>query len=107
MKQSAHQFHEIFSRVSKCLAYNAEKSITVEDNKKRMNIANCMNIYVYIYKYICIYIYIYIYILYVTRMNHNKNDSINSILQHGYVVDNNCWVVFPASRFSYLMLCSR
>ena len=63
MKQSTHQFYEIVSHVSKCLACNAEKSITVEDNKKRMNIANCMNIYVYIYKYICIYIYIYIYII--------------------------------------------
>ena len=25
----------------------------------------------------------------------NKNNSINSILQHGRVVDNNCCVVFP------------
>ena len=53
----------IFSNL-KCLACNAEKSITVEDNKQRMNIAN-----------ICIYIYIYtqiyIHILYVTRMTQN------------------------------------
>ena len=41
----------IFSNL-KCLACNAEKSITVEDNKQRMNIAN---IYIYIYKYIYIY----------------------------------------------------
>ena len=40
-------------------------------------------------------------------MNQNKNDSINSILQHGGVVDNNCSVVFPVSSFSYLILCPR
>ena len=66
MKQSAHQFHEIFSRVSKCLAHNAEKSITVEDNKKRMNIANLW-IYMYIYTNIYVYIYIYMYIYYMWR----------------------------------------
>ena len=54
------------------------KNITVEDNKKRMNMANFINIY----------IQIYMPILYVARMNQNKNDSINSILQHGCVVDN-------------------
>ena len=36
-------------------------------------------------------------------MTQNKNDSINSILQHGRVVDNNCCVVFPTLRFLYLM----
>ena len=40
-------------------------------------------------------------------MTQNKNDSINSILQHGRVVDNNCCVVFPTSRFPYLILCPR
>ena len=50
---------------------------------------------------------IYIPILYVTRMIQNKNDSINSIPQHGRVVDNNCYVVYPTSRFSYLILCTR
>ena len=45
--------------------------------------------------------------LYVTRMTQNKNDSINSILQQGRVVDNNCCVVFPSSRFAYSILCSR
>ena len=40
-------------------------------------------------------------------MTQNKNDSINSILQHGRVVDNNCCVAFPASRFPYLILCPR
>ena len=34
MKQSTHQFHKIFFHISKCLACNAEKNITVEDNKK-------------------------------------------------------------------------
>ena len=36
-------------------------------------------------------------------MTQNKNDSINSILQHDRVVDNNCCVVFPTSRFPYLI----
>ena len=45
--------------------------------------------------------------LYVTRMTQNKNESINSILQHGRVVDNNCCVLFPASRFPNLILCHR
>ena len=67
------------------------KNITAEDNKKRMNIANFINIYKNIYTYIIC----------------DKNDSINSMLQHGSVVDNNCWVVFPTSRFPYLVLCSR
>ena len=70
MKQSTRKFNKIFFRISKCLACNAEKNITVEDNKKRMNIANFINIY----------IQIYIPILYVMRMTQNKNDSINSIL---------------------------
>ena len=51
------------------------------------------------YIYIYIYIQIYILKLNVTRMTQNKNDSINSILQHGPVVDNNCCVIFPTSRF--------
>ena len=46
------------------------KIITVEDNKKRMNITNFKDIY--------IYIQIYIPILYVTKMSQNKNDSMNS-----------------------------
>ena len=41
------------------------------------------------------------------RMTQNKNDSINTILQHGLVVDNNCCVVFPALRCPYLILCPR
>ena len=98
MKQSTHQFQKIFFYISKCLACNAEKYIRVEDNKKkRMNIANFINFY----------IQIYILILYVKRINQNKNDSINSILQHGRVIGNNCCVVFPTSRFSYLILCPR
>ena len=46
------------------LACNAEKNTTVEDNKKRRNIANFINIYIYIYNYIPI--------LYVTRMTKTK-----------------------------------
>ena len=64
-----------------------QKKIRVEDSKKIMNIANFINIYTYIN--------IYIPILYVTRMTQYKNNSINSILQHG-VVDNNCCVVLPS-----------
>ena len=60
--------------------------------KKRMNIDSYINIYTNIY---------------VTRMTQNKNDSINSILQHGRVVDKNCCVVFPTSGFPYLILCPR
>ena len=46
-------------------------------------------------------------ILYVTRMTQNKNNSITSTLQHGPVVDTNCCVVFPTTRFPYLILFSR
>ena len=42
--------------------------------------------------------------LHVTKMTQDKNDSINTILQHGHVADNDCCVVFPASIFSYLIL---
>ena len=73
------------------------KNITVADNKKRMNIANFINIYTNIYTYI----------ICDERMTQNKNDSINAILQHGRVVDNNCSVVFPTTRFPYLILCPR
>ena len=64
------------------------KSNTVEDNTKGMNTANFL-----------IYIQVYMLVLYVARMNQNKNDSTNSILKQGRVVDNNCCVVFPTSRF--------
>ena len=84
----------IFSYL-KMFSMQCRKSIVVEDNKKRMNIANY------------IYIQIYIPMLYFTRMTQNKNDSINSVLQHGRVVDNSCCVVFPTSRFPYLILCPR
>ena len=69
------------------LSKQCRKNITAEDYEKRMNIANFM--------------------LYVTRMSENKNDSINSMLQHGRVVDKNCCVVFPTSGFPYLILCPR
>ena len=39
--------------MSKYLAQNVEKNITIEDNKKRMNIANFINIYIQIYILIC------------------------------------------------------
>ena len=45
--------------------------------------------------------------LYMTRMTRNENTSINALLQHGRVTNNKCCVVFPASRFSYLILCPR
>ena len=40
-------------------------------------------------------------------MTQNKNDSINSILQHGRVVDKNCCAPSPTSEFPYLILCLR
>ena len=61
MNQPICQFYKIFFHISKCLAC---KDITAEDNKKRMIIANFINIY--------IYIYIYMLILYVTRMTQIK-----------------------------------
>ena len=52
MKQLTHHFHKIFFHISKRLTCNAEKNITVEDTKKRMNIANFINEYMQIYTYI-------------------------------------------------------
>ena len=49
MKQSTHQFRKIFFHISKYLACNAKKNIAVEDNKKRINIANFTDIYTNIY----------------------------------------------------------
>ena len=49
MKQSTHQFRKIFFHISKYLACNAKKNIAVEDNKKRINIANFIDIYTNIY----------------------------------------------------------
>ena len=51
INQSTHQFHKIFFHISKFLAFNAEKNITVEENKKRMNIVNFINIYINICTY--------------------------------------------------------
>ena len=77
------------------LKIQSRKKITAEDNKKkRMNKANFIN-------------QIIIPILYVTRMTPNKNDSINSILQHGRVVEGNFFVVFLTSRYPYFSLCPR
>ena len=39
-------------------------------------------------------------------MTENKNDSINSILQHGRFGKDYC-VFFPTSGFPYLILCLR
>ena len=39
----------------KMFSMQCRKNITVEDNKKRMNIANFIYIYIYIYKYIYLY----------------------------------------------------
>ena len=40
-------------------------------------------------------------------MTQNKNDSINSTLQHGCFVHNDSCVVFATSRLPYLILCPR
>ena len=50
---------------------------------------------------------VHIPVLYVTRMTQKKNDSINSKLQHGCVADKFLCVVFPTSRFPYLILCPK
>ena len=46
MKRQTRQFHKIFFQISKRLACNAEKNITIKDNK---NLANFINIYANIY----------------------------------------------------------
>ena len=45
MKQSTHQFHKLFFSYLKMFSMQCRKNITVEDNTKRMNIANFINIY--------------------------------------------------------------
>ena len=40
-------------------------------------------------------------------MTQNKNDSINSILQNGRVVDKYCYVVLPTSGFPYFLVFPR
>ena len=65
MKQSTHQF--LHQSLLKMFSMQCRENITVEDNKKRMNITNFINIY----------LEIYIPTLYVTNMTQNKNDSIN------------------------------
>ena len=67
------------------------KNITVEDNKKGMNITNFINIYTNIYTYI----------IYDENDSKKKNNSISSC------IDNDCCVLFPTSRFPYLILCPR
>ena len=52
MKQSALQFHKIFCHISKMFGIQWRKNITVEDNKKRMNITNFINKYINVYTYI-------------------------------------------------------
>ena len=52
MKLSTHQFHKIFFHISKCLAYNAEKTLELKITKKRMNMANFINVYTNIYTYV-------------------------------------------------------
>ena len=48
IKQSTHQFHKIFFHL-KMFSMQCRKNITFGDNKKRMNIANFMNVYTNIY----------------------------------------------------------
>ena len=86
----------IFSYL-KIFSIQCRKNFKVEDTKKRMNIANFINIYKNMY----------IPVLYVMIMTQNKNDSINSKLQHGRAVDKNCCLVFPTPGFPYLILCPR
>ena len=69
MKKSTHQFHRRFFHISKCLACNAEKALQLKITKKRMNIANFINVYTNMLP-----------ILYVTRMTQNKNDSTITVV---------------------------
>ena len=43
------QYQKIFFHISKCLACNGEKTLKFKITKKRMNIANFINIYTNIY----------------------------------------------------------
>ena len=52
MKQSTRQFQKIFFSHLKMFSMQCRKNISVEDNKKRMNIGNVINIYTNIYTYI-------------------------------------------------------
>ena len=47
MKQSTHQFHKIYFSYLKMFSMQCRKNITVEDNKKRMNITNFVNMFIY------------------------------------------------------------
>ena len=94
IKQSNHEFHKIVFHISKSLACNAEKILQLKLKKKRIHRANFINVYTNIYTYNLS-----------DEMTQNKNDSINSILQHRQVFDKNCCVVFPTSRFPYLIFC--
>ena len=67
--------HNIFSYL-KMFNMQCRKNVTIEDNKKRMNIPNFVNIHTHTHTHT--YIYIYIPMLHVTKMTQNKNDSINS-----------------------------
>ena len=95
-KQLIHQFHNFFFHISKCLASNSEKTLQLKITKKKKKKLSLL-----------INILIYIPTLYVTTMTQNKNDSTNSNLQHGRVVQNNCCVVFPTSGFPYFKMCPR
>ena len=46
MKKQTSQFHKIFFQISKRLARNAEKNITIEDKR---NLTNFINVYANIY----------------------------------------------------------
>ena len=96
MKQSTRQFHKIFVNISKLSSMQCRKKLQSKTTKKRMNIANFMNIYTNIFTYIIC-----------DEITQNNNDSKNSILQHGRVVGKIFFVVFPTSGFPYLTLCPR
>ena len=52
MKESAHQFHKKVFHTSKMFSMQCKKNTTVEDQKKKMNIANFISIYTNTYTYI-------------------------------------------------------
>ena len=52
IKQWTHQFHKNIFSYLKMFCMQCRKNIAVEDNKKRINIANFIYIYTNIYTYI-------------------------------------------------------
>ena len=81
----------IFSYL-KMFGMQCKKNITVEENKKRRNIANFKNMYTNIYTYI------------ICDNNDSKQKWFNKLNTAAWPC---CCVVLPTSGFPYLILCPR